>query len=256
MPAARVTFGTAIHLAIAAAVLLASLTRPAAQIPEKFTNLQVLPKEIPRGELISRMRSFAGALGVRCGHCHVGKNAETLEGFDFASDEKETKKVARTMMRMVQEINDKLLPMTGRENPHAVSCVTCHRGATRPVTLYETLTETSRKDGLDAAVKQYRELREKHYGDGVYDFGPRTLSAFAETLAREQKDLDGALAIARLNAEFNPSEPNVHVLIGQMCLQKGDRDCALAAFGKAAELAPNDQWVRKQLESLKAPPKP
>ena len=242
-------------MTIAGAILAISHSRPAAQIPDKFTNLQILPKEITRRDLVQRMRWFAGALGVRCNHCHVGKDAATLEGFDFASDEKATKKAARAMMRMVQEINDRLVPAAGLEHPHAVSCITCHRGATKPLTLYETLSETARKDGLEAALKQYRDLREEHYGDGLYDFSPRTLNTLAETLAREQSDLEGALLVARLNAEFYPREANVHVQIGQLCLQKQDKECALAELSKAAELAPDDAWVRKQLEALKGPPK-
>jgi len=37
-----------------------------AQMPEKFTNLQVLPNDIPRGELIGIMRRFTSSLGLRC----------------------------------------------------------------------------------------------------------------------------------------------------------------------------------------------
>jgi hypothetical protein len=65
--------------------------------PQAFTNLKVLPKEIPRAELVATMRGFAGALGVRCTHCHVGP--DDLQGMDFATDEKPAKQVARTMLR-------------------------------------------------------------------------------------------------------------------------------------------------------------
>ena len=76
-------------------VALALATSAAAQIPDQFTNLKVLPKDIAKGELVSLMREFSGALGVRCGHCHVGESATSLEGFDFAADDKEPKRVAR-----------------------------------------------------------------------------------------------------------------------------------------------------------------
>ena len=86
---------------LAAIVSTAVLASPAsAQIPQTFTNLQVLPKDIPRAQLVSTMRGFAGALGVRCTHCHVGP--DDLQGMDFATDEKESKKIARTMLRMVR----------------------------------------------------------------------------------------------------------------------------------------------------------
>ena len=44
----------------------------AAQIPEKFVNLQVLPKDLARDSLVQIMRGFSFALGVRCQHCHSG----------------------------------------------------------------------------------------------------------------------------------------------------------------------------------------
>ncbi len=74
-----------------------------AQIPDVFTNLKVLPKDIGKRELINVMRGFAGAVGGRCNYCHVGENADTLEGFDWASDDVETKPVARAMMKMTSE---------------------------------------------------------------------------------------------------------------------------------------------------------
>ena len=114
------------------AAILAAAAQAPAQIPETFTNLQVLPKDIPRAELVGIMRGFTRALGVRCDHCHVGPGPATLEGFDFASDGKETKKVARVMMRMTQEINTRLLPQTGRSPLTEVRCMTCHRGVAKP----------------------------------------------------------------------------------------------------------------------------
>ena len=68
----------------------------AAQIPEEFTNLQLLPKDIEQRKLVRTMRDWAGGLGVRCNHCHVGP--ENLQGMDFASDEKRTKRAARKML--------------------------------------------------------------------------------------------------------------------------------------------------------------
>jgi hypothetical protein len=44
-----------------------------AQVPDKFTNLQVFPKDISSKELISTMRGFCFSLGVRCEYCHAGK---------------------------------------------------------------------------------------------------------------------------------------------------------------------------------------
>ncbi len=100
----------------------------------KPVNLKVLPKDIAPEELIKIMRGFGGQLGVQCTFCHVG-NPETRQ-MDFASDEKPTKNIARTMMVMTNEINGKYLSQI--QDPDAtpaqkmVSCGTCHRGKSMP----------------------------------------------------------------------------------------------------------------------------
>ena len=89
----------------AAAMLASSLVTVSQQnpIPEKFTNLQVLSRDITRAELVPIMRSFALGLGVRCEHCHVGEGND-LSKFDFAADTKPPKAIARRMMRMADRI--------------------------------------------------------------------------------------------------------------------------------------------------------
>src|SRR5262245_64075021 len=76
--------------------------------PDSLVNVRVIPRSTPVIEVIGTMRNFAGDLGVRCQFCHVGEEGLPLERFDFTSDEKRTKQVARQMMLMVQEINRRL----------------------------------------------------------------------------------------------------------------------------------------------------
>ena len=100
-----------------------------AQIPGKFENLQVAPKNISRGELLNLMKDMTFALGTRCWYCHEGEG-DDLSTFDFASDEKPTKEVTRTMMKMVEEINTKFIAQV--EDDARVTCFTCHRGQIEP----------------------------------------------------------------------------------------------------------------------------
>ena len=119
------------------ATLIAAVAITAQQnpIPEKFTNLQVLPKTITRAELVPIMRSFAQSLGIRCEHCHVGEGND-LSKFDFASDAKPTKAVARSMLHMVEHINGEHLKGIGEATRMPkVTCYTCHRGARTPATV-------------------------------------------------------------------------------------------------------------------------
>jgi hypothetical protein len=100
----------------------------------QFHNLQVLSPNITRDELIATMRGYTRALGTRCEHCHVQTATEPRQTFDFPSDAKPEKKVAREMMRMVRDINGNYISKLphGSEAPPSVSCGTCHRGHTTP----------------------------------------------------------------------------------------------------------------------------
>jgi hypothetical protein len=96
-------------------------------------NLKILPADISRMQLLATMKFFSQSLGVRCTYCHVGTDGQPLSTFDFPSDAKEHKKTAREMMRMVQQINEKLPGITGAPDSK-ITCFTCHRGSTKPAT--------------------------------------------------------------------------------------------------------------------------
>lgn len=70
-------------------------------IPDAYTNLQVLPKNITKPELVNVMKSFALTFEKRCSFCHVA--TDDLSEADFASDEKETKKKARQLLQFIRD---------------------------------------------------------------------------------------------------------------------------------------------------------
>lgn len=119
-------------------LLVVFATRTEAQqnpIPETFRNLQVLPKDITRAQLVPIMRDFAMNLGVRCEHCHLGEGND-LSKFDFASDARPAKAVARKMLWLTRTINESLSQSLGAPAADAgprVTCFTCHRGAVKPL---------------------------------------------------------------------------------------------------------------------------
>jgi len=98
-----------------------------------YKNLQVLPKDSSRVQLLPTMKFFAQSLGVRCTYCHVGTEGQPLSTFDFASDAKPTKLIARKMLAMVHRINQQDLGVTDPKDLK-VTCYTCHRGSTKPLT--------------------------------------------------------------------------------------------------------------------------
>lgn len=239
---------------LAVVTLSPACFRPvAAQIPDTFTNLRELPEDIPRRELIEQMRGFSFALGVHCNFCHVGEDPLDLTGYDFASDQKETKRVARAMIAMRREINGPLLAATGRDDRRVVGCVTCHHGVRRPIELADEILGVIRSDGIDQAEARYRELREDYYGRAAYDFGPGSLNRVAETMIAE-REATAALAMIRLNLEFYPDDPYPYGLQAQAFVVAGDREAAIASLEKAIALAPDSEFYRRQLERLRTPP--
>lgn len=238
--------------AVALGLLLTGGGPVAAQIPDEFTNLQLLPEEIGRRDLVGIMRNFASSLGVRCTHCLPGPIPGALEGVDFPSDDLETKRVAREMMKMTDQINSKLLPATGRDELLEVRCVTCHRGLSRPVRIGDVLTAALEDGGVEAAKAKYRELREEYYGQGAYDFGQGPLNNIAETLAREKQDMDGAIALLELNVELNPDAASPNLTLGRFYMMKGDNEKAIARIERALEIDPNNDHAKQMLERVKA----
>ena len=74
-------------------------------IPDKFINLQVLPKQIEKPELMAVMKGFCITFKVRCSHCHVA--TDDLSSADFPSDEKPTKQNARELLRNLAQVQRK-----------------------------------------------------------------------------------------------------------------------------------------------------
>jgi hypothetical protein len=102
---------------------LAGATRP---------KLQVL-QALPESQLFPLMNLVADSLGVRCDYCHVQatpdltKTPSNIGGWVWDRDDKQPKRTAREMMRMVIDLN------AGRfKGESRVTCYTCHRGSTQP----------------------------------------------------------------------------------------------------------------------------
>lgn len=243
-------FATALLLLIPA-TLPAQRGRGGGQGPQ---NLQVLPKDIARPQLTATMRAFAMALGVRCNHCHVvtGTNANGQEDLDYARDDKETKKVAREMLKMVMDINGKYLPATGRTFTarNQVSCETCHHGMAKPRTLRAALAEAVEAKGVDSAVALYRELRERYFGAAAYDFTERSLVEAANELGRSDQHA-AAITLLRLNLEHYPRSDQTYFSLAQHALQTGDTTAAVSALTEALEIEPDSRQYRALLSRLR-----
>jgi hypothetical protein len=218
--------------------------------PDSLVNLKVFPPNTTVTQVIGAMRNIAGGLGVRCQFCHVGEEGMPLERFDFASDEKRTKQVARQMMHMVQEINRRIDTIPGRPAQGVpVVCATCHRGVSRPIPLNQLLTETTVASGADSAIRTYRALRQRYYGKDAYDFSEFSLNSAAFRVGRENK-FEDAFALLRLNEELFPASSGLQVFRGNISLMQGDTAAAATAFREAIRRDSTNNEARGRLRDI------
>jgi hypothetical protein len=241
-----------------AALVLCLVTVPAAlagQVvghfpPDSLVNTKVIPHATPVLQVIGTMRNIAIGTGARCQFCHVGEEGQPLATFDFASDQKRTKLIARQMMRMVQEINARLDTIPGRINPGLqVTCETCHRGVNRPAPLFQVMVDAATAGGADSALRAYRTLRERYYGRAAYDFGESSLNTAAYRLGSAGR-YDDAYAILRLNEQQFPGSSGMYVFRGNIGLMRADTAAAAAAFREAIRLDSTNGEARGRLRSI------
>jgi hypothetical protein len=225
-------------------------TAPGAQPPPAMTNLQIIPKDTPRPQVIATMQAFTASLGVACNYCHVQEGRGGRN--DFASDEKAPKKAARGMMLLAREINEKLPAAIGKgaDATTRVGCATCHRGVPIPKQITDIVTEASGTGGATAGLARFKELRTQFYGGQSYDFSEGALIAIAQR-ANTANKADDALAYLNANLEYYPKSARTYVTIATVKNAKGDKPGAIAALEKAVELDPNNAQAKTQLENLK-----
>ena len=237
-------------LALVLVSAIAGAQAPGKFPPDSLVNTKVIPHSTPVIQVVGMMRNITGDLGVRCQFCHVGKEGMPLAQFDFASDDKRTKLVARQMMLMLQEVNRRLDTIPARPSPALqATCATCHRGLSRPVPLATHIVETATASGADSAIRAYRALHTRYYGRGAYDFGEPTLNTAAFRLARAGK-FDEALALLKLNEEQFPHSSGMYVFRGNISLMRGDSAAAATAFREAVRRDSTNGEARGRLRDI------
>lgn len=246
------------HLSLIVTLAVLAAAPAAAQAPGQRggapppapSNLQVMPKDTTREQLLQTMQQISQSLGVQCNYCHVQEGRGGRN--DMASDEKPTKKTARQMMIFARELNEKLPAVVGKSANETtrVGCMTCHRGLAVPMTLQATLARAVTEKGLDGAIASYRELRTKYAGTMAYDLSENGLINMANTALQNDR-ADNAIAWLNLNLEFYPKSSRTYQALAQAYQRKNDKDSAIKALEKAVELDPNNNQARNQLQQLK-----
>jgi hypothetical protein len=220
-------------LVLCGLVLLAAATHAAAQ--------QAPPPRLP----LPDMQAVAAALGVSCDYCHAPRGTEPR----LTANGKPRLEVGREMIAMTASLNASVQSATGKtaREAAAVTCATCHRGVAIPRPLGDILIVTGVREGADAAVKQYRELRAQYFGRGSYDFGEDTLLSVARRLANARPEV--AIPLADLNMEFFPK--SVNSLVQKAIAQSGrDDEGAVVTLKKALEIDPENGEIKGRLYQI------
>ena len=104
--------------------------------PKKLVNIKVFPATATYEQVDHAMDHYKVDLGVKCNYCHAPEK-DNPRKMDMPSDANPMKEVAREMMRMTNEMNQKYIsaikhPESDSTKIQMITCNTCHRGVPKP----------------------------------------------------------------------------------------------------------------------------
>ncbi|HZN34179.1 MAG TPA: HEAT repeat domain-containing protein [Pirellulaceae bacterium] len=101
---------------------------------------------------------------------------------------------------------------------------------------------------FERSIASHRRVLEEFPGS------PTFLNNAAWICARAQRQLDEGLALAERAVKAAPDEGSYHDTLAEVHFQRGDRDAAVAAARKAAELSPENKLFAKRLKHFQEDP--
>jgi Amidohydrolase family/Tetratricopeptide repeat len=113
----------------------------------------------------------------------------------------------------------------------------------------EALLITIQQQNVDAAIKQYHELKSTQAAS--YDFGEGELNGLGYQLL-ETKRFKEAIRILELNVEAYPLSANVYDSLGEAYMDDGDKELAIKNYKKSLELDATNSNAVEKLKKLNA----
>jgi uncharacterized membrane protein len=114
----------------------------------------------------------------------------------------------------------------------------------------EPLSATIASSGIDAAAKQYHDLKAAE--PSTYNFDEGELNSLGYQLIGTKKFKE-AIGILQLNVEAYPQSSNVYDSLGEAYMDDGDKPLAIANYQKSLELNPKNRGAVVMLQKLNAP---
>jgi tetratricopeptide (TPR) repeat protein len=113
--------------------------------------------------------------------------------------------------------------------------------------IVEVLLQTISSGGIDAAIKQYQELKSTQLG--VYDFDEAELNALGYQLLGS-KNFKEAIRIFQLNVEAYPQSGNAYDSLAEAYMDNGDTRLAIANYQRSLQLDPSNSNAIQMLKKL------
>jgi tetratricopeptide (TPR) repeat protein len=114
----------------------------------------------------------------------------------------------------------------------------------------QTLSATIASSGMDAAEKQYHDLKAAQ--PTAYNFDERELNTLGYDFIRAKKFKD-AIRILQLNVEAYPKSSNVYDSLGEAYMDDGNKPLAIVNYQKSLDLNPKNHGAVLALQKLNAP---
>ncbi len=117
----------------------------------------------------------------------------------------------------------------------------------QPNRLSDLLSRTIKSSGIDAAVGQYRTLRDQGF-PGVRESESDTNRLGYELLGRDEKE--GAIQVLQLNGETHRTSANVYDSLGEAYLAAGNKALAVENYRRALAIDPKMKTAVAELRRL------
>ena len=115
----------------------------------------------------------------------------------------------------------------------------------------ETLFNTVMEKDVQAAIKQYRDLKATQ--KDAYDFSEQQLNGLGYQLLRMKRVKD-AIEILKLNVEMFPQGFNTYDSLGEAYMENGDKQLAIQNYKRSLELNSKNPSAVEALKKLEAAP--
>jgi tetratricopeptide (TPR) repeat protein len=122
------------------------------------------------------------------------------------------------------------------------------RLAARPL-IGSILFATIQEKGVDAAIRQYRELSSEQ--PDSFDFSERELIGCGYRLIHMKKYKD-AIEIFKLSVETYPQSYNTYDSLAEAYMDNGDKELALANYQRSLQLNPENTNARQMMRKINA----